>query len=318
MDQFGARNEAPMVGPTSSMSLPWTGERYVPELGGTIALEHLHRYATARELVAGKLVLDLACGEGYGSWSLSESAQKVLGVDVDADVIRHAKEKYQRGNLDFVVGSCAQIPCGDQSIDVVVSFETIEHVREHDAMMKEIKRVLRPDGLLFISSPEQDAFSALSSEPNPFHVKELSRGEFRNLLAAWFKHAAFFGQRVTYGSSIFSEDGICPVVSYAWTGRELISNRGLFRPQFLMAVASDVPLPLVSSGVFEPVDPCSDRPPVWPSMTAERIQREQAEADLAAVLHSTSWRITSPLRSASALINKLGVFMRATVHRIKW
>ena len=81
--------------------LEWTGERYLPEIGGTIALEHIHRYLMARELAKDKDVLDIACGEGYGSVMLAEIARHVSGVDISAEAVAHATEKYQKENLQF-------------------------------------------------------------------------------------------------------------------------------------------------------------------------------------------------------------------------
>ena len=105
-----------------SLMLPFTGERYVPELRGTIALEHLHRYAYACQFVEDKVVLDIACGEGYGSEMLARTAQKVYGVDIDKVTVAHAKHKYKSKNLKFIEGSCEKIPLDDHCVDVVVSF----------------------------------------------------------------------------------------------------------------------------------------------------------------------------------------------------
>ena len=136
--------------------MPWTGERYVPEVEGPIALEHLHRYAVACELASGKVVLDIACGEGYGTAMLAEVAQRVIGVDNSDLVIAHATSKYQRPNLVFKIGSCGDIPLADGCLDLVVSFETIEHHAQHEEMLAEIKRVLKPTGLLLMSSPNKN------------------------------------------------------------------------------------------------------------------------------------------------------------------
>jgi SAM-dependent methyltransferase len=103
--------------------LPWTGERYVPEVEGELELEHLHRYAIARDLAYGKEVLDIACGEGYGSELLASVARNVTGIDISEETIAHASRKYVRSNLSFAVGSCASIPMPDASVDLVVSFD---------------------------------------------------------------------------------------------------------------------------------------------------------------------------------------------------
>ena len=132
--------------------LEFTGERYVPDVTGEIRHEHLHRYGLALGLLAGKDVLDIACGEGYGSAMLAAEARSVIGIDNAAKVVAHARKTYKKStNLTFEVGDAKAIPLDDQSVDVVVSFETIEHLAEQDEMLAQIARVLRPGGLLIIS-----------------------------------------------------------------------------------------------------------------------------------------------------------------------
>ena len=139
--------------------MKFTGERFVPGTAGRMKLEHMQRYALCRGLVRGKRVLDIATGEGYGAALLGASASRVIGVDLAPDAIAHAHAKYRAANLQFVVGACEAIPLADGSIDVIVSFETIEHLLDHDAMMGEFQRVLAPDGLVIISSPEKQEYA---------------------------------------------------------------------------------------------------------------------------------------------------------------
>src|SRR6516165_3790374 len=120
-----------------SAKMNFTGERYVPGVEGNIELEHRHRYLFARELCRGKDVLDLASGEGYGSAMLAGVAGSVVGVDIASDAVAHAQKTYVRRNLRFMIGSCAEIPLRDASVDVVVSFETLEHHAQHEEMMTE-------------------------------------------------------------------------------------------------------------------------------------------------------------------------------------
>ena len=169
---------------------------------GNIRLEHLHRYLLARELSHGRRVLDIACGEGYGSDLLAEVASSVVGVDIVAEVVQHARIRYQRPNLAFAAGSCAAIPLADGSIDVVVCFETLEHHDQHDQMMREVTRVLRPDGLLIISSPDRHEYSEVPGYRNPFHAQELDRSEFARLLESHFSHVRLIGQRIRAGSIV--------------------------------------------------------------------------------------------------------------------
>jgi GT2 family glycosyltransferase/glycosyltransferase involved in cell wall biosynthesis/SAM-dependent methyltransferase len=230
--------------------LPWTGERYVPQVTGQIQLEHIHRYLLAREYAKEKDVLDIASGEGYGSAILANTARSVIGVDVAAEVIRHAAIRYQRNNLQFRHGSCVEIPLDNHSVDLVVSFETIEHLDEHKALMSEIKRVLRPAGVLIISSPDKKEYSILPNYRNPFHVRELFKEELEDLIRAYFKNLALFSQRVVYGSGILPESGAFPVTSYDLKDSSS-SHPGLARPKYLIALASDAALPLLSGGLLE-------------------------------------------------------------------
>jgi len=133
--------------------LTFTGERFLPSCSGEIAYEHWHRYAFARQFVGGCHVLDAACGEGYGTALLGAVAATVVGVDIDADAIAHAAARYGiTDRVRFLEGSCADLPLADAAFDVVVSFETIEHVEAEDQsrMLAEFARVLKPDGLLII------------------------------------------------------------------------------------------------------------------------------------------------------------------------
>jgi glycosyltransferase involved in cell wall biosynthesis/SAM-dependent methyltransferase len=252
--------------------MEFTGERYVPELNGDIALEHIHRYLQAGELAQGKIVLDIASGEGYGSAMLAGKAKHVTGVDISIDAVKHARKSYQKENLDFKVGNCADIPLPDLSVDLVVSFETIEHHDQHEKMMQEIKRVLRPDGLLLISSPDKYNYSVEPGYRNPYHVKELYLHEFKDLLARYFKNIVYFGQRVLYGSNILPESGPAPVLSYLQEDEHISTAAGVARPLYAIALASDGQLPQLPSSVLEQPEIVRN----WSAVLAERNQTVQA------------------------------------------
>jgi SAM-dependent methyltransferase len=232
------------------MTLPWTGERYLPEVRGQIELEHIHRYVMARELAVGKTVLDIASGEGYGSAMIAEVARNVVGVDLSEEAVTHAQKKYRKDNLRFKVGSCASIPMADASVDLVTSFETIEHHDEHELMLAEIKRVLRPNGQLIISSPEKHEYSIISGQKNEFHVKELYRVEFEKLLESHFKNLLFYGQRIVYGSGIFLEGQSSKFTTYTEDDNRS-RTKGLARPTYLIAIASDARNVSAPSGIYE-------------------------------------------------------------------
>lgn len=294
----------------TSQSLPWTGERYITEVKGNIELEHLHRYLLAKQLSLGKRVLDVASGEGYGSALLAQSAARVVGVDIAAEAVAHATIKYRADNLEYRLGSCAAIPLENHSVDVVVSFETIEHHSEHEAMMREVKRVLIPGGFLIISSPDKLEYSDRSSYDNPYHVKELYRGEFKSLLGSYFKNHRIAGQRIIYGSAIFSEDGGTKVSSYELSDKLLQAVPGVPRALYLVAVASDGELPLTESGMLEqPIeesDMVRGQVASFNQAMAERdAQIANLNGQLTALLQSTSWRVTRPLRFIKGLLAPL-------------
>jgi O-antigen biosynthesis protein len=231
--------------------LEFTGERFVPGTAGDIELEHLHRYLLASQLCVGKDVLDIASGEGYGSALLARKAASVVGVDISEAAVKHASDSYPSGNLRFLQGDCAQIPMADNSVDVVVSFETIEHHTQHEEMMLEIKRVLRPNGVLVISSPDKYHYSEKPGFSNEYHVKELYEQEFKDLIGRYFKSSRYYGQRVVYASVILAEQGSSSSCTYSKQGDVLRVGGGVPEPLFWLAVASDADLPELPTGLFE-------------------------------------------------------------------
>lgn len=217
--------------------MQFTGERFIPGIAGNIALEHVHRYRFCIEFTAGKDVLDIACGEGYGSAIIAPHARKVCGVGVSAEAIAHAQEAHKAENLQFILGSCTAIPLPDNSVDVAISFETIEHLTEHDEMMQELRRVLRPDGVLIISSPDKRVYSDERDFHNPFHLRELYAEEFSALLHKNFSHVVTYAQRIVFGSAILRQSGEGKLASIGIGATQF--SAGLADPIYQVAVASD-------------------------------------------------------------------------------
>ena len=185
--------------------MEFTGERFIEceeTAGQLIEREHWQRYMVAAKLVEpGAAVLDIACGSGYGTAYLSRFAGHVYGVDISSDAVAYAEGRYGRPNLRFLQGDVSQIPLDSGSVDLVVSFETIEHVEEasQHAFLAEAKRVLRPGGRLIVSCPNQPVASDLPHElwgaVNPYHKKEYTEEGFRTLLAAYFPAVSMLYQR---------------------------------------------------------------------------------------------------------------------------
>jgi SAM-dependent methyltransferase len=231
------------------MTLEWTGERFLPWRNDpTLAYEHLHRYLYASRFVAGKSVLDLASGEGYGSNLLAQSAAEVIGVDLAVEVVAHARQRYPRPNLEFLVGSITNVPISEtRRFDVVVCFEAIEHIEDHRGLLAEIVRLLEEDGVLIVSTPNKNAYHQTIQQENEFHVKELEFDEFRGLLQSRFQNVCFLGQR------IYAQSDLWPVVSGAndrieefiieRTGSEFaVVGSERRQPMYFIAVASNAPL----------------------------------------------------------------------------
>lgn len=191
-----------------------TGERFLPgKCGGEIAIEHYQRYRFAMQMVKGKKVLDAACGEGYGSQLLAREADRVTGLDLNEKVVEQARQKYGNDRLLFRVGSIEALPFEDQCFDVVVSCETIEHVEEEiqNRFLKEIRRVLKRDGILIMSTPNKAVYTDLVKGQNRFHVKEFYVTEYREFLHRYFDKIELFCQYPDLGYFISREGEKIPV-----------------------------------------------------------------------------------------------------------
>ena len=231
---------------TRNDKLPFTGERFVPESVAPLLAEyeHVHRYAFALDFVQGKTVLDIACGEGFGSALLAARAERVIGVDNSDETIRHGRTRYGHlSNLEFKTGACEAIPCEDDSVDVVVSMETIEHIRDQQAFLAEVKRVLRPEGVLLVSTPNPENRRSPEDESNPYHVRELSLKAFRWMAERAFAHVTLFAQRAIPASFIRPFDTDEPPRCTWWVGDvHALTDKSApdFMPKFFVAACSDV------------------------------------------------------------------------------
>ena len=189
-----------------------TGERLVLEdCDPDLRNEHLARYAFAEPLAAGKRVLDAGCGTGYGAARLAAAGGSVWALDNDDESLRDGASKYPA--VQLVRGDCAELPFADDSLDLVVAFEVIEHLERWTDLIAEAARVLDPAGVFIVSTPNRPYYASSRDEPNPFHVHEFEHDEFRTALAGRFAHCELFIENhvpaVSLASSSASESRAC-------------------------------------------------------------------------------------------------------------
>lgn len=192
--------------------IEWTGERCVPWAPDVqVVYEHFHRYMWAAQVVAGRKVLDLGSGEGFGTAILSDRAEHVVGVDIDERTVEHSRLNYAGANVEFHVGSALDLSTLDAgSFGAVVAFEIIEHVRDQEQVLAEVARLLADDGILVMSTPDRRIYSEVTGQHNPFHERELGLEEFLQLLGSRFAHTAVWGQRTIAGSHLHRLDTVPP------------------------------------------------------------------------------------------------------------
>lgn len=163
--------------------LTLTGERTIPGLDIENYWFRRHQvvYQRLAPRCAGLEVLEAGCGEGYGADLIAGVAGRVIAVDYDEAAVAHVRSRYSR--VQVMQANLAQLPLPDASVDVVVNFQVIEHLWDQRRFVAECARVLRPSGLLMVSTPNRITFSPGRDTPiNPFHIRELNADELTELL----------------------------------------------------------------------------------------------------------------------------------------
>ena len=198
-----------MAKTANKVKLENTGERMVPEfsVGTLMYAEHIVRYQAALPFVEKKTVLDIACGSGYGANMLASKAKMVYGVDIDTATVTYANEQYGDKNIEFISGEATKIPLDDNSVDVVITFETIEHVKNYKLFLSEIDRILKKDGLLLISTPNSLEFT----KGNHFHLHEFQYKELIDVVKPHFEYIESYFQGTWKTTAIGNLDFISKI-----------------------------------------------------------------------------------------------------------
>jgi 2-polyprenyl-3-methyl-5-hydroxy-6-metoxy-1,4-benzoquinol methylase len=221
---------------------PLFPERFVPEkMHGLIEVEHLARYIWASNHARGRRVLDAACGVGYGSLLLhGAGAASVTGVDIAEQAIDEATARAGRV-AQFVRGDISALPFEDASFDLVVCFETIEHVVEQERALDELRRVLSPEGLLMVSSPNRDVYEA----GNPHHTREYTPEELRSALGTRFANLRLERQHAWLAAVICDDETLADADPQRTLDLQAhkVAAVAPGRETFTLALASDVELP---------------------------------------------------------------------------
>ena len=339
---------------SASTMLPFTGERLVPgatDCEPTFAAkmyhEHIARYRFAAGLVAGKRVLDIGCGVGYGAALLADSgASEVVAFDISTDTIDHARAQFARPSVEYRIASAEDFDFG--TFDVVTCFELIEHVHGQDAVLANIARSLSSEGVAVISTPRPRGDSPRSV----FHVHELEFDELRSLLDRHFESTQYWFEVNHLGSRIDIElgsddaettllepDQLTPANAdyfVAVVGAQQLDVSGLRAVNVLgddayvanlehdVGVLRESERRLVSEldARAETLEPVVDALTEANERLQDRLRHVERARDRAVARHAEverhvqamtqtiSWRVTSPLRAVRSSLTAASVFGR--------
>ena len=226
------------------VGIPDSGERMIPGFhhDAVVYAEHIVRYLFATRFVRGKRVLDAASGVGYGADLLrSAGAAEVVALDRSPEAVRYGKKHHSKFRPAYVLGDVESLPLQNAQFDVVVSFETIEHVPDYQRFLAEVKRVLRQDGLFIVSTPNRGIYV----EGNPFHTKEFTFAEFEQALAGYFRYVKTLSQDDWIASAVFLPEEM------EGADKPIASQLSLFKAVgkspsetlYMVSLCSEVPVP---------------------------------------------------------------------------
>jgi ubiquinone/menaquinone biosynthesis C-methylase UbiE len=226
-----------------------------PSNMSSTSVEQLHRYAIASELARGKVVLEIGFGEGYGSSLVVQTARQVVGMDVTPGLVKYARTKHRNGKLFIVGGKDTNIPLTTGCVGLVMSFEVIEPLKQGESMMAEIARVLRPGGIVIISSSHKHEYCDVLAHQNSSQLNSHCMSECESLLRTKFRHVAVFAQGIALGSYIvplvnkpLRSDASCTSVAGDFIPGQ--KESAISSPCYVFAIGSNEALPTVRVGLF--------------------------------------------------------------------
>lgn len=285
-----------------------TGERLIPE-GNQQTLtygEHISRYVSLAHIVKSKRVLDVASGSGYGSQFLAQHAKSVDGLDYFEDAVRYSNETYPADNLTYTHGNAEAMPYDNNSFDVVISLETIEHLYNPEKFVLEVKRVLKDDGIFVVSTPNDDEFM----DGNIYHVHEFQFKELNVLMSKHFDSHEYYYQGTYFAAGLFNRSRFTNSFSESTVHVESTFGSTIDKAIYFIAVASNngTALPEIEQNIV-----LSDR---WSTkddlerdeqrsaekkllnddISIYRIAAEEARNELAAIKSSKAWMLVTNVR----------------------
>lgn len=213
------------------------GEPLTPAVTGLMEAKHVARYALAAQLAPGRRVLDAACGAGRGTWWLMRAgAASASGVDISAEAVAHAKDRAPQA--EFIKGDLASLPWDDGAFDLVVCFEALEHVVAQRESLEELARVLAPDGVLMLSSPDPRVYPP----GQPFHGHQLTPKELLEEVGQRLPHKELWYQHTQFASVLAKDEVLIP--GEAWNVDACVVTRlGPGTDMYSLVVASRGALP---------------------------------------------------------------------------
>jgi SAM-dependent methyltransferase len=218
--------------------LKFTGERLVPGLvDESLWYEHIARYVFASQFVQDKTLLDAGCGTGYGAnFLVSRGAKNVEAIDISIEGLSYAKKNYSTSNTHYKVMDITALGYKENSFDIVTSFEVIEHITEQEIFISEVARVLKPEGVLIISTPNKGVYRSGLAH-NPYHVRELTLIEFKDLLSRFFENVNILSQNFFWGVELASLENDLKSQASSTIDQSLYPERK--QPSYLLAVCSN-------------------------------------------------------------------------------